>query len=250
MAPSCPASKPVAMPPASSAAQPSHFQRNTASPDSVCTVPLHSSPPTLNNRLTVALDLDETLVHCRLAGDSTKQQAMSRALEQSEFRLETSEEQLVHVNLRPGLKKFLREASVRFNLHAFTASEHFYARPLLRVLDASKKFFKSCHWRSDCLAVDGGHFVKDLCTLPGETNLERTVLVDNNPISFLPQPRNGIPIVSYYDDPGDSALSILMDYLCKLEPLADVRPRLHQTFQIEPALEQYKRMRTAGAPSS
>lgn len=34
------------------------------------------------------------------------------------------------------------------------------------------------------------------------------VLVDNNPISFLAQPSNGIPVPSFYDDPEDDALSV------------------------------------------
>jgi len=45
-----------------------------------------------------------------------------------------------------------------------------------------------------------GH-VKDLRIL--ERDLSRVVLVDNSPITYLFQKHNGIPIVSFVDDPRD-----------------------------------------------
>ena len=34
------------------------------------------------------------------------------------------------------------------------------------------------------------------------------VLIDNNPVSFLTQPSNGIPVRSFYDDPLDDDLTV------------------------------------------
>lgn len=51
-----------------------------------------------------------------------------------------------------------------------------------------------------------GIYVKDLTVL--KLDLSRVVLVDNNPMSFLAQPSNGIPVPSWYDDPHDRSLLV------------------------------------------
>jgi hypothetical protein len=48
-------------------------------------------------------------------------------------------------------------------------------------------------------------FVKNLATHC--RRLDRCVLVDNNPLSFLAQPRNGVPCADFGGDPGDDALT-------------------------------------------
>lgn len=41
-----------------------------------------------------------------------------------------------------------------------------------------------------------------------QTQPSSMVLVDNNPVSFLAQPSNGVPVPSFYDDPEDDALPV------------------------------------------
>ena len=124
--------------------------------------------------------------------------------------------------------------------YAFTASEEYYARPILKMLDPEKKIFKGCYFRSDCTQIKGKTFVKDLGKV--ETpDMARTVLVDNNPMSFLCQPRNGIPILSWYGSAGDTALNILDNFLRRLQPLEDVRPFLNKTFGVEKALAKFQK---------
>ena len=50
-------------------------------------------------------------------------------------------------------------------------------------------------------------YLKDLSQIG--RSLERTMIVDNNPESFLLQPENGILIKSWYDDVEDTALEEL-----------------------------------------
>lgn len=45
------------------------------------------------------------------------------------------------------------------------------------------------------------------------------VLVDNNPVSFLAQPSNGIPVPSFYDDPSDDALVVRRQQGLSMHPL-------------------------------
>lgn len=50
--------------------------------------------------------------------------------------------------------------------------------------------------------------------------LEDTIIIDNSPNSYQFQPENGIPIISWYDDPDDREL---MKMIAPLSLLADDR---------------------------
>ena len=65
----------------------------------------------------------------------------------------------------------------------------------------------------------------------------RVVLVDNNPLSFLPNPSNGILVSSFYDDPKDDTLEAVMELLHELDESEDVRPILDDRFGLKDALE-------------
>ena len=74
----------------------------------------------------------------------------------------------------------------------------------------------------------------------------RVVLVDNNPLSFLPNPSNGILVSSFYDDPKDDTLEAVMELLHELDGSEDVRPVLEDRFGLKEALDDVVR----GASSS
>jgi len=65
----------------------------------------------------------------------------------------------------------------------------------------------------------------------------RVVLVDNNPLSFLPNPSNGILVSSFYDDPKDDTLEAVMELLHELDDSDDVRPMLDDRFGLKDALD-------------
>lgn len=65
----------------------------------------------------------------------------------------------------------------------------------------------------------------------------RVVLVDNNPLSFLPNPSNGILVSSFYDDPKDDTLEAVMELLHELDESDDVRPILDDRFGLREALD-------------
>jgi TFIIF-interacting CTD phosphatase-like protein len=66
----------------------------------------------------------------------------------------------------------------------------------------------------------GGKKVKDLGLLGRP--LERIALLDNTPSCFTFQPRNGIPIVSWYGDETDTALLDMLPLLDKLYRVREV----------------------------
>ena len=77
-------------------------------------------------------------------------------------------------------------------------------------------------------------FVKNLATHC--RRLDRCVLVDNNPLSFLAQPRNGVPCADFGGDPGDDALTREIAPLLRRLALAaergeDVRAALARRFE-------------------
>ncbi|MBA0780946.1 hypothetical protein Gotri_004988 [Gossypium trilobum] len=74
--------------------------------------------------------------------------------------------------------------------------------------------------------------VKDLSCL--SKNLCRTVIVDNNPFSFLLQPLNGIPCIPFSaGQPHDTQLlDVLLPLLKHLSLQKDVRPFLYDRFHM------------------
>jgi len=143
---------------------------------------------------------------------------------------------------RPGLDDFLRACSEEFETHVFTAGTQGYAEPLLDHLDPDRTLIKGRFYRADCRPVKvwGGQtqFLKDLSAVTPE--LHRTVLVDNNPLSFVCQPSNGIPVPDFVGK-SDQILPAVLRLLRQLAPLEDVRPTLDTMFELQ---EQLRDMRT------
>ena len=64
--------------------------------------------------------------------------------------------------------------------------------------------------------------------------MEDTIIIDNSPNSYQFQPENGIPILSWYDDPDDRELMRFVPSLKMLAQVEDVRPVILQsTFENE-----------------
>jgi len=85
-------------------------------------------------------------------------------------------------------------------------------------------------FRDSCLAVEG-NFLKDLTVLGRD--LKQAVLVDNSPHAFGYQYDNGIPIESWFDDPHDTELLKLRDFLTEdlISSGDDVRPTVRNKFE-------------------
>jgi hypothetical protein len=82
-----------------------------------------------------------------------------------------------------------------------------------------------------------GAYVKDLKFQWGN-HLKRTVLVDNNPMSFLANPSNGILVPNFYNDPHDTALPEVLSLLEELNEEEDVRPMLESRFGLKQSLKE------------
>jgi len=184
-------------------------------------------------KLTVVLDVDETLIHTELINDSEIDADLSDEVKNGDAFVISVQGLKLRVRKRPFLDSFLREASKKFELIAFTAGAEEYARPLLDQLDPHQTIFRHRLFRQHCLNRDGVNFVKDLRVL--NRSLSRTVLVDNNAHSFFCQLENGIPIASFFNDASDKALITLYHFLESISSVADVRYVLTKVFGLDVA---------------
>ncbi|KAL7533209.1 hypothetical protein ACHAXR_005102 [Thalassiosira sp. AJA248-18] len=225
--------------------------------------------------LVVVLDMDECLIHSQFLSDQMVDKY--RQVEDrpngskfgnheeaimwqtcDSFRINLPDGDLVNVNKRPNLDLFLKEITSKFETYVFTAAMEVYAAPVLNVLDPNGDMFRGRLYREHCsYDPDLGVYAKDLCEVlrtrkmtinNGSTNVDhendclpcderRVVLVDNNPLSFIPNPSNGILVSSFYDDPKDDTLEAVMELLHELDESEDVRPILEDKFGLKDALD-------------
>lgn len=227
--------------------------------------------------LIVVLDMDECLIHSRFLSDQAVDYRQdenrpdpsgSKFVEEAEsiilsacesFRVTLPDGDFVQVNKRPNLDLFLREVTSRFETYVFTAAMEVYASPVLDILDPNGDMFRGRLYREQCTFDEVLNvYTKDLCNvlrhrralqhadghgLAGDPDGEficderRVVLVDNNPVSFIPNPSNGIIVSNFYDDPKDDTLEACMELLLELDEAEDVRPLLDTKFGLKDALE-------------
>lgn len=129
---------------------------------------------------------------------------------------------------RPGLAAFLHELERFAEVIVFTAGVQGYARPLTDAIDP-EGYITGRLYRDACVSTRYSDHVKDLLRIGRD--LRKTVLVDNNPLSFLLQPHNGVPAVPFTGDPNDAYLEthlmpVLQDLAVAVEGGKDVRPIL------------------------
>ncbi|XP_004240939.1 uncharacterized protein [Solanum lycopersicum] len=193
-------------------------------------------------RLTVVLDLDETLV-CAYETSSlpniVRTQATEAGLKWFELECTSSDKECegkpkinyVTVFERPGLHEFLKELSEFANLVLFTAGLEGYARPLVDKIDVGNRFSLRLY-RPSTISTEYREHVKDLVCI--SKDLSRIVIVDNNPFSFLLQPLNGIPCIPFSaGQPHDiQLLEVILPLLKHLSKQKDVRPVLYDRFHM------------------
>ncbi|KAF3522647.1 hypothetical protein F2Q69_00049141 [Brassica cretica] len=191
----------------------------------------------IESSIEVVLDLDETLV-CAYETSSLpaalRNQAIDAGLNWFELECLSSDKEVngkpkinyVTVFERPGLHDFLEQLSHFADLVLFTAGLEGYARPLVDRID-TRKVLSNRLYRPSTVSTQYRDHVKDL--LSTSTNMSRTVIVDNNPFSFLLQPSNGIPCVAFSaGQPNDTQLlDVILPLLKQLSEEEDVRRTLY-----------------------
>lgn len=172
--------------------------------------------PEDSHKKCLVLDLDETLVHSSF-----------KEIPNPDFVIPVEIDGTVHrvyVLKRPGVDMFLEKVGKTYEIVVFTASLSKYADPLLDLLDIHKVvrhrlFRESCTWHE-------GNYVKDLQILGRP--IEKTIIVDNSPMSYLFQPENAIGVSSFIDDPSDRELYYCLPFLENILHVDNVVHHLHK----------------------
>ena len=175
-------------------------------------------------KVTLVLDLDETLVHCGFT-----------EVPGADIRLQIEYGGMPYTVVgrrRPHLRQFLREAARHFELVCFTASQQLYAEKIVRLIDPDG-FISHSLYRDACVNVRGT-FIKDLALLGRD--LRHTLLLDNSPHVFGFHVDNGVPIASWFDDDADAELPATLAWLRTLAGADDVRPEVAAKFRLRERL--------------
>ena len=179
---------------------------------------------------TIIFDLDETLVHCLDDINAEPDAILPVSFPSGEI-------VNAGINIRPFAKEVLSEAVKFFEVIVFTASHKCYADVVLDYLDPRHELIHHRLYRDNCLVVEGV-YMKDLRILANR-KIQDIVIVDNAAYSFGYQLDNGIPIISWHDDPYDRELYNLMDYIKLLAQAEDVREVNRQIFHLRTFYEDY-----------
>lgn len=135
-----------------------------------------------DNRICLVIDLDETLVHSSF-----------KPIDNADFIVPVEIDGTLHkvyVSKRPHVDEFLKKMGQLYECVLFTASLAKYADPVADLLDTAN-IFKARLFRESC-AFYRGNYVKDLSRLGRD--LERVIIVDNSPASYMFHPDNAVSI--------------------------------------------------------
>jgi Dullard-like phosphatase family protein len=167
--------------------------------------------PEKQGKICLVLDIDETLVH---ASFNTAKPFDTRLTIETE-----TERGYLYVAFRPKLKEFLDFVAPLFEVVIFTASMSVYAEQLMNQLDPQRRLGHLRLFREHCTELRQAR-VKDLALLGRP--LDKIAIIDNSNVAYLFQPRNAIPIVSWFDDRNDREFDRLMPMLAELAKAQDV----------------------------
>uniref|UniRef100_A0A673W1G6 protein-serine/threonine phosphatase n=1 Tax=Salmo trutta TaxID=8032 RepID=A0A673W1G6_SALTR len=167
-------------------------------------------------KICVVIDLDETLVHSSF-----------KPVNNADFIIPVEIDGTVHqvyVLKRPHVDEFLKRMGELFECVLFTASLAKYADPVSDLLDKWGAF-RGRLFRESCV-FHRGNYVKDLSRLGRDLN--KVIIIDNSPASYVFHPDNAVPVASWFDDMADTELLDLIPFFEGLSKVEDVYTVLRQ----------------------
>ena len=190
-------------------------------------------------KLRIVMDLDECMVHTSGMVDRNNEIHIKHVSNIGAIFIDD-----FAVTERPGVHSFLDEISQFADIYAYTAGTEGYASHVFKHLDPHGKIFKKLLFRDSCVRTMDGQYRKDLKKFGDNVYIpERTVLIDNNPTSFVIQPKNGILIPDFFghkeDEEKDTHLhTYALPILKQIVNVEDIRPILMGHMKI--AIEKYR----------
>jgi TFIIF-interacting CTD phosphatase-like protein len=189
--------------------------------------------------------MDETLIHCfknaeneRLCiGNYTNDEILKFSLPDTEFG--GARDRRFTVVKRPGAIELMFELRSHFDIHVWTGGVKEYADVVLNWLEEDQPLFQSRGYRSDCTVVpsSGGQvvYLKDIAAKFGAGNLDRVLLLDNNPDSSpADQVRNLVPVIDFCGNKNDDEFVVdtYKRLLIHASKLRDVRNGITDEFRL------------------
>jgi Dullard-like phosphatase family protein len=169
--------------------------------DSFDSNPINILPPH-EKEYTLILDVDNTLICSTVIEDE------SITLAENEKIINVCEKKIL-VKIRPYLQEFLSTVRPHYEIILFTASMRQYANEIKKIIDPDGIFIDGILSRENCAKVQSA-YVKNLANL--NRDLSKTIIIDDQPHSYILQPDNGIQIKCWTCDDDDDELKILMEY--------------------------------------
>ncbi|XP_014251651.1 carboxy-terminal domain RNA polymerase II polypeptide A small phosphatase 1 [Cimex lectularius] len=158
----------------------------------------------------MVIDLDETLVHSSF-----------KPINNADFVVPVEIDGTIHqvyVLKRPYVDDFLQRMGELYECVLFTASLAKYADPVADLLDRWGVF--RCRLFRESCVFHRGNYVKDLNKLG--RNLQKVVIVDNSPASYIFHPDNAVPVASWFDDMTDTEMLDLIPFFENLSKADNV----------------------------
>ena len=143
-------------------------------------------------RLTLILDLDETLIHLR-----QKKQIVNIKNDINININNLKEKKNYLLQFRVGLFSFLTLLKPFYEIISFTSASKEYADVIINEIEKKRNFFDYKFYREHCV-IYKDTFVKDISRIGRD--IKNIIIVDNNENNFMLNKENGIKICSYYGD--------------------------------------------------
>lgn len=197
-------------------------------------LPLPKQRPEHMGKVTVVLDLDETLIHSiflrdlevLLQGSGNKASKLVKKMKKKSdlYLCDVGNCGDIAVFFRPGLHRFLSKLSKTCEVVLWTAANRTYAKPILDYIDPDGELLPYRLFRKHTIEKADNELVKDLSQLGRD--MKRTVLIDNNPLTLNRTPRNVYLIPNFYGDQSDIELSKAWGFLSETCGQYDIRNHL------------------------
>lgn len=176
-------------------------------------VSFNSSVLRREQKITLVLDLDETLIHSSIKSSGNDDYVVEVSLK--------GVDALYFVKKRPHLDYFIDVVSNWFTLTIFTTSVQTYADPIVSWIDRGRGVISKRFFRNDCIKTPEEALLKNLNLVSDD--FSRLVLIDNCSVSIGRFPNNSIPVTSWFSDKSDTCLVDILPFLDALRFCADVR---------------------------
>ncbi|XP_056594288.1 CTD (carboxy-terminal domain, RNA polymerase II, polypeptide A) small phosphatase-like a isoform X2 [Triplophysa dalaica] len=186
-----------------------HRNRSIFSPFFCCFRDYNVEPPATNNKT------------CSLPPPAEENNSPPKPISNADFIVPVEIDGTVHqvyVLKRPHVDEFLQKMGELFECVLFTASLAKYADPVADLLD-QWGVFRVRLFRESCV-FHRGNYVKDLSRLGRELN--KVIIVDNSPASYIFHPENAVPVQSWFDDVTDTELLDLLPLFEGLSKETDI----------------------------